>query len=80
MDIDKFIPGHGPVGTKADLELMEEYITLLTTRVTEALSQGKSAEWVLSQQLPEPFRTWSIGGSPLDVNVEFLFEQLSKNI
>ena len=77
--IDIFIPGHGPMGTKKDLDMMGVYIRMLEKMVTEAISQGESVDYVLNQQLPEPFRTWSIGGIRLEDNIRFLFDYLSRN-
>jgi len=77
--IEKFIPGHGPMGTKKDLDIMGVYIRMLEKLVTDAINQGESVDYVLNQPLSEPFRTWSIGGIRLEDNVRFLFDHLSKN-
>ena len=76
--INNFIPGHGRIGTKTDLNLLEQYIRFLLSKVTQAISGGKTSDWVLSQPLPEPFQTWALGSQRLEINVKFLFEYLEK--
>jgi cyclase len=73
-----YIPGHGPAGTKKDLTLIHKYIKMLETMVSKAINQGKTVDDFLSQELPEPFRTWSIGSSRMEVNSQFMFEYLSR--
>jgi len=77
-DTKTYIPGHGPAGTKKDLILIQEYIEMLETMVSKAINQRKTVDDVLSQELPEPFRTWSIGSSRMEVNSQFMFEYLSR--
>lgn len=67
------------MGTKKDLDKMGVYIRMLEKMVIEAVNQGESVDYVLNQQLPEPFRTWSIGGIRLEDNVRFQFDYLSRN-
>lgn len=60
-DIQKFVPGHGPVSTKADIENMKRYIEVFDKEAT-ALCKGKTqadapaiaAE--LQKKLPPPAR------------------------
>lgn len=73
-----FIPGHGPVGTKNDLSLIEDYIKILEMMVSKAIDQGEGVDLVLKQELPEPFKTWSIGSSRMEVNGKIIFEYLSE--
>ncbi|UCF28410.1 MAG: MBL fold metallo-hydrolase [Chloroflexota bacterium] len=75
-----FIPGHGPVGNVNDLETIEEYILILRKLVTDAISSGESVEYVLSNQLPEPFRTWSNGSPRMEVNTKAMFEYLTNTM
>jgi glyoxylase-like metal-dependent hydrolase (beta-lactamase superfamily II) len=77
-DTKTYIPGQRPAGTKKDLILIQEYIEMLETMVSKAINQRKTVDDVLSQELPEPFRTWSIGSSRMEVNSQFMFEYLSR--
>jgi glyoxylase-like metal-dependent hydrolase (beta-lactamase superfamily II) len=76
-EIEVFVPGHGPVGTKADVALEREYILMLEDWVTQALGRGEPVEEVLKQSLPVPFDAWSIDGLPAEHNVRAMYELLS---
>jgi cyclase len=75
--IEVFVPGHGPVGTKADIAVEREYILMLEAWVVQALEKGEPVEEVLKRRLPAPFDAWSIDGLPGDYNVRALYERLS---
>ena len=75
--IEVFVPGHGPVGTKADIALEREYILMLEDWVAQAIGKGEPIEEVLKRPLPAPFDAWSIDGLPGDYNVRALYECLS---
>lgn len=75
---ETILPGHGPGGTDKDLSLMQEYINLLETLVSNAIEQGETIKYVINQELPEPFRTWSIGSPRLEANCQFMFDYLSE--
>jgi cyclase len=76
-DIERFVPGHGPVGGKEDLELQAEYMQVLMLRVRQAVLEGESVEAVLEQPLPEPYDVWSVDGLPAEVSVGYLYELMS---
>ncbi len=61
FDVDVFVPGHGPLGTKADLALQRQYITLLEELVAQSISDGLAVEEVLERTLPAPFDAWLHG-------------------
>mgnify|MGYP001318806194 CR=1 FL=1 len=53
------VPGHGPVGSRDDLELMNRYVREIR-------------EWAAgSKPVPEPFRRWK-AGEVLEFNLEYL--------
>ncbi len=76
-EIERFVPGHGPVGGKEDLELEAEYIQVLMLRVREAVMHGEGVEAVLEQPLPEPYDGWSVDGLPAELSVGYLYELMS---
>lgn len=43
MDVDTFVPGHGPVGTKADLKLMQRYLKLVHGEARKRFDAGMGA-------------------------------------
>jgi cyclase len=54
-DYKVFVPGHGPVETKADVTRLREYITAIEQMVTQAVTQGKTIEEVLQLPVPAPY-------------------------
>lgn len=75
-----FVPGHGPLGTKADLDLQVQYIVLLEELVSRTIREGGSVEDALQQPLPEPFDSWLYGGiARFEANVRYTYERLSGN-
>ena len=78
LDVETFVPGHGPVGTKADVTLQRRYITLLEELVTQAVSDGLTVEETLQKTLPAPFDSWLHGGmARWEGNVRSSYERLS---
>jgi glyoxylase-like metal-dependent hydrolase (beta-lactamase superfamily II) len=76
-DVETFVPGHGPLGTKADLALQRQYITLVEERIAEAVQDGVPVEAVLEQGLPAPFDAWLLGSARWEANVHSLYERMS---
>ncbi len=74
-DFETFVPGHGPVGTKADVTLQKEYITALEKLVAQVIESGGSVEDALQLSLPEPFDAWSSSIARFEANVRFLYGQ-----
>lgn len=75
--IDTFVPGHGPVGSKADLVLQRQYIALLEKQVAEGVAAGQPVEALLERRLPAPFDGWSVDGRPQEINVQVLYQRAS---
>ena len=73
-DIDTFVPGHGPVGSKADLALEAEYILALEALVRQVVQAGGSVEEALRQRLPAPFDAWQATGHRFEANVRAAFK------
>ena len=76
-DVETFVPGHGPLGTKADLVLQWQYITLVEERIAQAVQDGVPVEAVLQQGLPAPFDAWLLGSARWEANVHTLYERMS---
>lgn len=78
FDIETYVPGHGPLGTKADVALQREYITLLEELVAQAVSDGLTVEETLQQTLPTPFDDWiHASAARWEANVWSSHERLS---
>jgi len=57
-DMEIFVPGHGPLGSKADLTLEVRFIQTLEDLVRQAVQDGCSVAEVLGKTLPPPFDAW----------------------
>ena len=78
FDVETFVPGHGPLGTKVDLALQRQYITLLEDLVAQAVSEGLTPEETLQKAMPPPFDGWvNAGMARWEANVRSSHERLS---
>jgi hypothetical protein len=77
-DIEAFVPGHGPLGTKADLALQKQYIQVLDQSIARVIQAGKTVEDALPQPLPPPFDAWAASGMKhFETNVRSAYKRLS---
>jgi glyoxylase-like metal-dependent hydrolase (beta-lactamase superfamily II) len=77
-NIEVFVPGHGPLGTKADIALQKEYITVLEELVAQVIKEGGSAEDAVQKPLPAPFDAWLRGEmARFEANVRSTYQRLS---
>lgn len=77
-DIERFVPGHGPLGGKADLSLEAAYIRALEDVVWQVVQAGGTVEEALSQTLPAPFDAWQAVGVRFEMNVRSAYARWSK--
>jgi cyclase len=78
-DIETFVPGHGPVGSKTDLLLLRQYLVALDQMVARVIAAGGSVEDALEEPLPAPFEGWLHGGmARFEANVWSAYERLSR--
>lgn len=65
MDVEKIIPGHGPLSTKKDLQEMKAYLTLFDKKGRELAATGADADAIaaeLKKALPQrSMAEWMIG-------------------
>jgi cyclase len=57
----KVIPGHGPLGTRADLERFRDMLVETTNIVRQRLQAGETLEKMQAEGLPEKFKPWGAG-------------------
>lgn len=77
LDMETFVPGHGPVGGKAHLGREKQYIVALQTMAKEAIAAGRSLDDLLKQRLPVPLDAWSADGMAGAYNWRFVYERMS---
>jgi len=74
-DFRILVPGHGPVGGKAELAAQLQYIDFLEDRIRRIVETGGSLEEALQIPLPAPFDGWLVGGMDrFAANVQSLFK------
>ena len=77
LDVETFVPGHGPVGARADLARQRGYIAALEEMVAGVLAGGGSVEDALARSLPG-FEAWiAAGPGRWEANVMSAYERQS---
>ncbi|MBF8274537.1 MAG: beta-lactamase domain protein [Magnetococcales bacterium] len=51
MDVERIVPGHGPLSTKKDLQEMKEYLALFDTKAKELTTASQDAEAIAADLL-----------------------------
>jgi len=77
LDLETFVPGHGPVGTADDLALMRQYITELEALAAEVVEAEGSADKAAERAIPSRFEMWCFARF-FPTNMRFLHERISK--
>jgi len=76
LDAAIFVPGHGPVGTKADLLLMIDYIEGCMETAQGLVASGNANEdFTKEMAVPEVFKAWQLPHF-YKVNLQFLCDEL----
>jgi cyclase len=59
LDAEKFVPGHGPIGSKNDVELFSEYFNELKSLVQSAIDRGDTIEQATREiQMPVKYSSY----------------------
>jgi len=78
-DKTKIIPGHGPLGDKADLKAYRDMLAAVSGRVASQVKQGKKLEEVVASKPTAQFdEAWGKGFLTPDKFVEMLYGNLKK--
>ena len=73
MDFDILVPGHGPVGTKADAADHRQYFEDLVAAVQDGMKAGKSLD-ALKQDISLPrYESWGAYNDWLPLNIEGIY-------
>lgn len=72
--INIFVPGHGPVGTKANLLALKEYILSLQSLVTDVVMRGGNEDAAAAQPIPEFASHWA-GIGRFEKSMRFLYQR-----
>jgi len=75
----KLIPGHGPLGTKADLQAYRDVVAGIRDRVKALIAQGKTLDQVIAAKPTAQWdATWGKGFMGPDVFVSFVYRSLTE--
>lgn len=77
LDFETLVPGHGPLGTKADVAPIRRYLDAVERLVEQVIAQSGTAEDAANAPVPAGFEGWS--GGAYTLNMRFLFERLSES-
>ncbi len=76
-DLPVLVPGHGPVGGRAEIERELGYLDVIEDFVREVVGRGGSLDEAKAIALPAPFDAWLVGGmNRFAANVEAVFQRL----
>jgi glyoxylase-like metal-dependent hydrolase (beta-lactamase superfamily II) len=78
LDIRVIIPGHGPVGTKKDIDLMIQYINDLLNIAANIRDKDQSAQQEIMKDIPIPYENWLFGEIFYPMNLKFIISYINK--
>lgn len=58
FDADVYIPGHGPIGGKEDVQLLKAYIGDCFDFVNELITSGADPEKIIATRVPQKYEDW----------------------
>jgi len=73
------VPGHGPVGTKEDLNLMMEYILHCDQTTKNIIEEGKKEKDISNYPIPEKFSSWNHSNF-YTANLSYFYEQYRSEV
>lgn len=76
-NFSKYVPGHGPVGGKQEMNSMIDYLKELHQLVSESIQKNLPDSFIVKSEIPQAFKEWKFAGfySP---NLQFLCEMMRK--
>jgi cyclase len=78
-DGTKVIPGHGPVGTKADLKKFRDMLATVRDRIRKAIQQGKTQDQVVASKPSAEFdAAWGNGFLKPDAFIAMTYAGMKK--
>ena len=77
MDFDILVPGHGPLGTKADATEHRQYLQALYDAVLDAARKGQSLEEMKKSITLDQYEHLGMYGKWRELNIEGMYRQVS---
>jgi len=79
MNPTKVVPGHGPVGSHADIDNMIHYIQSLEHLIRQRIQEGRNVDTISPRDMPKPFKHWHFH-TFLPMNVRFMADHIRKDL
>ncbi len=77
MDFDILVPGHGPLGTRADVTEHRQYLQALYDAVLDASRKGRSLEEMKKSITLDAFSHLGMYDKWRELNIEGMYRQVS---
>ena len=77
MDFDILVPGHGPLGTKADATAHREYLQALYAAVLDGARKGQSLDDMKKGITLDGFNAMGMHGKWRELNIEGMYRQVT---
>lgn len=77
LDFDIVAPGHGPMGTKADVAAHRQYYERLAVRVSAAVAAGQTLQQLQAAKIMDEYRDWIEYDEDNDINIANAYKTLS---
>jgi cyclase len=77
LDLERVVPGHGPLGTKADFATERGYIHALLKLAEDVVKSGKTADQAADTPIPAEYAAWR-WREGFAYNMQFLHGYLAK--
>lgn len=78
LNLDVYVPGHGPLGTSKDLLDVRDYVRALTAHVRSLMAKGLSLAEALAAEPPLSLTDWyEKNAQRFRQNVKFLYQRLA---
>ena len=74
LDVDTYIPGHGPQGNKSDVTEMINYFTALNTSADKLRSEKNLTSKQIINQMPSAYKDWHLQGF-YSFNIKYLLKK-----
>jgi cyclase len=77
LDFMTAAPGHGPVGTRADIAAHRQYFESLATRVAAGIKAGRTVKDLQAARIMDEYKDWIEYDEDNDINIANVYKTLS---
>jgi glyoxylase-like metal-dependent hydrolase (beta-lactamase superfamily II) len=78
FDTAFIVPGHGSIGTKADLQDVRRYLADLRDGVRAGIAQGRTLQQIQSELMLERYASWENYAEARALNIEGMYAYLTR--